>query len=212
MSKLVSHVDAATPAADDAKEPRVPASAARAPLTVPEPSRSPLQARLAESAGGDGSAGPTPAAGCDGTANAASDTKELRAPLRHPHPEGAAASPMRPPAPLVDWRQLASRLGDDDETAKRVLRHFVEQADAQLRRLGEAADSADSRAIEMEAHRLRGVLAWIGAEYAASVAADIEGLCRAGNTGRAAELCEKLRQETESVVAAIREAGDPPTG
>jgi len=144
MSKLVSHVDAATPAADDPREPRVPASAAR--------------------------------------------------------------------APHVDWRQLASRLGDDDETAKRVLQHFVEQADAQLRRLGEAADSADSRAIGMEAHRLRGVLAWIGAEYAASVAADIEELCRAGHTGRAAELCEKLRQETESVVAAIRGAGEPLTG
>lgn len=153
-----------------------------------------------------------PAGGFDGYVDLTLDADDLRARLTEPRADKAPMPAARPDAPVFDRRRLASRLGDDDEAAQRVLQRFLERADAHLRDLGEAAAGADGRAIEQQAHRIRGGLAWIGAERAASVAADVERLCRSGEKERAAELCQTLRQETERVVAAIREAAESPSG
>lgn len=156
-------------------------------------------------------AGVTPADGFDAYLDATLDPDDLRAQLMQPRTDEAAAPATQPETPLFDRRRLAGRLGDDNGAAERVLQRFVEQAEALLHDLGKAVDSTDAHAIGQQAHRLRGSLAWIGAERAARLAADVEELCLALETARAAELCQTLRQETERVVAAIRGGPELPT-
>jgi HPt (histidine-containing phosphotransfer) domain-containing protein len=154
-----------------------------------------------------GLAGPgtsDPDGGFEACLEAPLDADELRLRLQEARKEGSTATAAEPPAPVFDRARLAARLGNDDEAAQRVLLRFAEQAGPRLRDLAEAVDSGDGRAIQQQTHRLRGGLSWIGAEHAAKVAADIEELCRAGETQRAAALCETLRQETERVVTAVR--------
>lgn len=127
-------------------------------------------------------------------------------------PPRARAPATERRAPVVDRRALVQLLGGDEATAERILQRFVELAGAYLRELDEAAGAGGLRAIREQAHRLKGSLAWISAERAAGIAAEIEELCQAGKAGDVAALCRVLRSETEAVVAAIASSGEPGPG
>ncbi len=124
-------------------------------------------------------------------------------------PWGAMPAPVLATQPgelPFDRSFLVQLLGDDEESAQRVLQRFVELAGGYLVELGKAGASGELRETQALAHRLKGGLSWIGADRAAGVAAEIEDLCRAGEIVRATGLCDILRIETECVVAAIRGA------
>ena len=73
-----------------------------------------------------------------------------------------------------------------------------------------AADARDAAALCQTAHRLRGAAANVGAIALAALAADLEALGAAGNTGSAPSLVLRAAAEIERTEHALRAEVEAP--
>ncbi len=122
-------------------------------------------------------------------------------------------SPVTAGAGALDLPRLQAQLGNDPEGVALVLQTFEEQAPDYLKRLQEAVDAGDFRALEQAAHKLKGALLWITANAAAEAAFLLERLGASGNLTQAAQAVADLERRLLAVQEAIARSrgtgGDP---
>ena len=80
-----------------------------------------------------------------------------------------AAAPQEP-----DFGALTAYAGDDAEAARRILASFAEETAANRRRLAEALARNDAEAVRAAAHKMRPILAMLGAEELAATLREAE--------------------------------------
>jgi two-component system, sensor histidine kinase and response regulator len=114
---------------------------------------------------------------------------------------------------VLDLARLEAQLGNDADGVEEVLATFQAQAPDSLARIQESIAAGDARALERAAHKLRGALAWIGAEAAAQAASRLERLAAAGELVGAADALAELEKALRAVSESIehrRSLGRPP--
>jgi HPt (histidine-containing phosphotransfer) domain-containing protein len=86
----------------------------------------------------------------------------------------------------------------------RLIELFLDDAAPRLASLAQAVAQGDARALERQAHTLKGSSANIGARQLARLCEDLEMLGRSGELGRAPGVLTQLEAEFDRVRAALR--------
>jgi signal transduction histidine kinase/CheY-like chemotaxis protein/HPt (histidine-containing phosphotransfer) domain-containing protein len=119
---------------------------------------------------------------------------------RLPESPGESDSP-------VDWGQFMSTMDGDQESAKEVVRLFIDSGDATLRDISAALGRGDLAAVGRAAHSFKGSSASIRARSASAAAAKLEEAARAGAVERVTQLEEELRREAGRAMDYLRGRG-----
>ena len=95
---------------------------------------------------------------------------------------------------IFDDVAFASRTMNDKNLARLVIETFMEDIPAQLAKLSQAIENGDRKAIELQAHRIRGAAANLSCSIMYNRAAEIESVTRDNDLGRAAALLSDLQE------------------
>jgi HPt (histidine-containing phosphotransfer) domain-containing protein len=106
----------------------------------------------------------------------------------------------------IDPARLLEQLGGDCVGVEKLLLGFLKEAPETVTRVRGALEARDAPGAEHDAHRLKGLLAWISARTAAALAAEIERLARTGDFDAASDRLEELVRELDRVYAEARSA------
>ena len=104
----------------------------------------------------------------------------------------------------VDWGHVMTVSGGDQMFAQELVQLFIDSGDAALRKIREALDLGDLKAMGHAAHSFKGSSANIHAESASAAAGRLEEAARAGDIDQLARLEEQLRQEAELAFEYLR--------
>ncbi len=113
-----------------------------------------------------------------------------------------ATSPGPGPADLTHLRDLAE---GDKAILERLINLFLEDADQHGTLLEEAIRVRDAKAVESEAHRIKGGAGQVGATELQGLAAALEGMGRAAQLDEADETFAHFEEEYERVSGYLRE-------
>jgi len=109
---------------------------------------------------------------------------------------------------LLDVRGSLDNLGGDLGLYREIVGMFAESAPEVMRELISALDGADAARAEQHAHNLKGMAANIGARRLAELAGIIQHGARASRPGECQAWIPRLRDELESLMAALAAAGE----
>jgi len=132
----------------------------------------------------------------------------LRAAIAELFPETAVqptSSSGQASGGYVDFDQLKEFVGEDPALLAEVIQIFLDDAPVTLENAARGITDADSRVVEMSAHRLKGSLSTMGAAAAAETANLLESLAHGGVLVGAAELCEQLRYQVDATSISLRQ-------
>jgi signal transduction histidine kinase/DNA-binding response OmpR family regulator len=104
----------------------------------------------------------------------------------------------------VDWGHVMTVSGGDQMFAQELVQLFIDSGDAALRKIREALDLGDLKAMGSAAHSFKGSSANIHAESASAAAGRLEEAALAGDIDQLARLEEQLRQEAELAFEYLR--------
>jgi signal transduction histidine kinase/ligand-binding sensor domain-containing protein/CheY-like chemotaxis protein/HPt (histidine-containing phosphotransfer) domain-containing protein len=104
----------------------------------------------------------------------------------------------------VDWEQLMTTMDGDQESARELVRVFIESGDAALRDISAALSCGDLAAVGSAAHSFKGSSASIRAQSVSAAAAQLEEAARAGVTDQLSTLEEHLRREAGRAMDYLR--------
>lgn len=112
-----------------------------------------------------------------------------------------AASP--PPIPIqsapLDWLSLVDMMNGDEELAESLVQQYIEEAQAQIEELRDAADKNDFKSIAAAAHRLKGVSGNLGVKTVYDLTAKLERLAKEEELEQESDLLQELVKEVEHV-------------
>ncbi|MCE1227790.1 MAG: ATP-binding protein, partial [Geobacteraceae bacterium] len=118
---------------------------------------------------------------------------------------GTASDPVATTEQTVEAEELVfaaedlfQRLDGDRDLAQAAISIFLDEVDSAVAELHAAVMRADSSAVCMQAHGLKGAALNCGAGRTAAVARRLEGLAKAGSLEGAEQLIDQLRQEVVS--------------
>jgi two-component system sensor histidine kinase/response regulator len=97
----------------------------------------------------------------------------------------------------IDLESVLSRFDNDKGFLIEMLVEFLDHAPKQLERLAEAIERSDAKAVETEAHSIKGAASNLGVTSLAAEALQLELLGRRGDLVGAKEIVCKLRSELE---------------
>ena len=117
-------------------------------------------------------------------------------------PPRPATSVPSPAEPGLDRAVILERIGGSEVLLARLVSLFFKNSPPRLAALRDAIAAGDAKAVEFEAHALKGSLAVFGAEVATAVALRLETLGRDDDLTAAAEVDDDL----ETAVARLRPA------
>jgi PAS domain S-box-containing protein len=100
-----------------------------------------------------------------------------------PHPAGK---------PVLDKKEAVGRLGGDEEIFRQVMQMFLDQMPSRDEELRRALGSSDYRTLAMLAHTLKSSSATVGALLLQSLFIELEGACKSGNGGLAAQIVAQV--------------------
>jgi len=112
----------------------------------------------------------------------------------------SVSQPAHPPGEKdipIDFESVLSRFDNDKGFLKEVFVEFLDHAPRQAERLGEAIKRGDAKAVETEAHSMKGAASNLGVTSVAAEALQLELLGRRGDLADAKEIVHKLRSELE---------------
>jgi HPt (histidine-containing phosphotransfer) domain-containing protein len=123
-------------------------------------------------------------------------------------PGGGAADAL--PAPAVwDRADLLSRLMDDHDLLKEIVREFLADSPRLIRLLNEFVAQGDLAGAERQAHSFKGSSANVGGEALRRTASEIELAARAGNRDRVQSLLPELDTQFARLQQAMQAASQP---
>ncbi len=99
----------------------------------------------------------------------------------------------------LDREAALARVGGDDELLKEIANLFLENYEAWLTELRQAAASKDADGVQRTAHGLKGSVANFGARDAVEAALKLESLGRSGNLTGVAESLQALEAALETL-------------
>jgi HPt (histidine-containing phosphotransfer) domain-containing protein len=111
-----------------------------------------------------------------------------------------AKIPMSVPVPILDHDLALTRVGGDPELLREIACLFLDNYQAWLSELRDAAKRGDATRVEHTAHGLKGSVANFGAEPAVNAAREIETL---GHNRDLAQVDSSLKA-LEAALAALR--------
>ncbi len=118
---------------------------------------------------------------------------------------GEGGGGRAPAEGVLHLARLQAQLGNDAEGVEEVLATFQAQAPDSLAQIQNGIAAGDARVLERAAHKLRGALAWIGAEDAAQAASRLEDLAAAGELVGAADALAELEKALRAVSESIED-------
>jgi HPt (histidine-containing phosphotransfer) domain-containing protein len=95
----------------------------------------------------------------------------------------------------LDLEAALNRLDRDGELLKQMLQELLKKAPNQLKTLEKAVDQGDNKAVEREAHSLKGAAGNLGAKHIADFALKLELSGRKGDMTDAKQIIERLKAE-----------------
>lgn len=110
---------------------------------------------------------------------------------------------------VFDRNAALDRVEGDADLLREMAAVFLENCEAMLDDLRQAAASRDPRSVERAAHALKGCLANLAADEAWHLAARVEGLGREKDLDRAAGACSQLEQAVERLRPAMDALVEP---
>ena len=114
------------------------------------------------------------------------------------------ARPSRESESPVDWGQFMTTMDGDQESARELVRLFIDSGDATLRDISAALGRGDLAAVGRAAHSFKGSSASIRAQSASEAAAQLEEAARAGAIDRLSQLEEQLLREAGRAMDFLR--------
>jgi len=114
-----------------------------------------------------------------------------------------------PSAPILDLQQLEESCLGDARLRRALAQAFRDDVRPALDRLEAAVAAGDTRTVEFDAHRLKGLCGVIGAARCAALLGALESGARARGLADAADLLAALREEVgrvEGLIAPILDA------
>ena len=125
--------------------------------------------------------------------------------------EDALRDDRRPLDPAA-LRYLLEITGGDEAFLDELIETFIQDADNQLRSLGEAVAAGSVEGLVRPAHSLKSNAANVGATRLAGLCRDLEGDARAGTVDSPAERVAAIEAELGAVRDALRTARGSPAG
>ena len=110
-----------------------------------------------------------------------------------------------PDADPVDLARLRALAEGDKAILERLINLFLDDAEQHSRLLEEAIKSNDAKAVETEAHRIKGGAGQVGAAELQEIAAALEGMGRESRLDGAEETFSDFEREYERVSGYLRE-------
>lgn len=108
-------------------------------------------------------------------------------------------------APAVfNLADALARIDQDEELFQTLAEIFLDQAPQDFAATRTALEAGDGAALARAAHRLKGALAQFSAPRVFESTKELESLGKAGSLEAAAEVCARVDQELQALLAALR--------
>jgi HPt (histidine-containing phosphotransfer) domain-containing protein len=107
--------------------------------------------------------------------------------------------------PVIDLPVVLERVEDDRELLRELVGLFLDDAPPRLTAIHDAVDSRDAKALQQNAHALKGSAGNLAAQVVFETARELEQIARTGDWTRAEETCAVLESELDRLTAALTE-------
>jgi signal transduction histidine kinase/CheY-like chemotaxis protein/HPt (histidine-containing phosphotransfer) domain-containing protein len=150
-------------------------------------------------------------AGMDGFVTKPFEEKDLTSAMRAALklPGGGGKPPSRALA-VLDREAAMGRASGDRALLAELTGIFLEETPETLRRIEQAVEARDAKAIERLAHRLKGALLTLAAPAAAEAALELETAAGAGPEDAAREALDRLRREVSRLEEELKSSALEP--
>jgi two-component system, sensor histidine kinase and response regulator len=112
---------------------------------------------------------------------------------------------------VFDIERLLERVGGDRKALAELVRIFRADAPKQIARIGKAIEDGDAPALRSAAHALKGAVSNFAAPLATAAALRLQKMGEAGQLAAAGAALERLKRETEALLASLGSAVGPPS-
>lgn len=105
---------------------------------------------------------------------------------------------------IFNLEEALARIDQDEELFQTLAELFLEQAPQDFAATTAALESGDGQALARAAHRLKGALVQFAAPRVFEATRELESLGKAGSLEAAALVCERVNQELQALLGALR--------
>ena len=105
----------------------------------------------------------------------------------------------------INWKAALDSVQGDRRLLAEVIEAFLEEYPRLVEQLAAAAAAGDAKGVQRVGHTIKGSMRCLGADDAASAAAELEALGRLGLPGDGREQIEAVAREVATVLPSLRE-------
>ena len=129
---------------------------------------------------------------------------------QHPEPEANSVSlSTEPTLCLFDRAGLLLRMLNDEEMTQEIIDCFLNDLPGQIADLSTYASVGDTHNVSLQAHKIRGAAASVGADSLSALALKLENAGRARDTGTIHSLMKILNVQIATLIPAMQQVPPP---